>query len=266
MRAVLGGLAMTLLASGTPRADELVVYGAGSLREVASQLAQDFGAARGITVKTQFGASGRMRERIEAGEKVDVFMSADVGHARKLVADGRADLMAMFARNTLCVIAPARLGLATDGVLDHLLGPNMKIGVSPPRIDPLGDYTVKLFAAADALRPGSGATLTARAVVIDSPPGTPPPRSGDNDIDAIQDGRIDTGIVYCSGSMRYQRLMPDARTIPFPAQLQVGPEYGLAVMKNAHPQAPLFALSVLSPVGQETLVRHGFHAVTLPSE
>jgi ABC-type molybdate transport system substrate-binding protein len=31
-----------------------------------------------------------MRERIEAGDNVDVFTSADIGHAAKLVADGRA--------------------------------------------------------------------------------------------------------------------------------------------------------------------------------
>ena len=66
MRASLIALATTLLASGTARSDELVVYGAGSLREVVSQLAQDFGTAHNITVKAQFGASGRMRERIEA--------------------------------------------------------------------------------------------------------------------------------------------------------------------------------------------------------
>jgi len=72
-----------------------------------SEMAAAFTRERGILVSTQFGASGRMRERIEAGDKVDVFTSADIGHAAKLVADGRATVMAMFARNALCLLAPA---------------------------------------------------------------------------------------------------------------------------------------------------------------
>jgi ABC-type molybdate transport system substrate-binding protein len=39
-----------------------------------------------------------MRERIEKGEHVDVFTSADVGHARKLVDEGRASVMAVHAQ------------------------------------------------------------------------------------------------------------------------------------------------------------------------
>jgi hypothetical protein len=72
-------------------------------------------------------------------------------------------------------------------------------GVSPPRIDPLGDYTERLFEGAERLRPGSGASLRARAVVLDTPPGSPPSRSGDTDADAILTGRVDVSIVYRSG-------------------------------------------------------------------
>ena len=260
------GLLIVALMTGRAHAQDLVLYGAGSLREAMGQIALDFGAAHGLTVKTQFGPSGRMRERIEAGEKVDVFTSADVGHARKLVADGRAELMAVFARNTLCLLAPAQPSLKSDTVLEHLLTPTIRIGISPPKIDPLGDYTVKLFQVADGLQPGSRASLQARSIIIDNPPGSPPPKSGDNDVDAFQDGKIDVDIVYCSGRARYARLMPNAAMVSFPPQLQVGPEYGLAVMKNAHPMASLLALSILSPAGQETLAKNGFRTVTMPSD
>ena len=84
---------MLAMMSTKARADELVVYGAGSLREAIGQIAAEFGQAHGIAVKAQFGPSGRMRQRIEAGEHVDLFASADVGHARKLVDDGRASVM-----------------------------------------------------------------------------------------------------------------------------------------------------------------------------
>jgi len=67
------------------QAKGLVLYGAGSLREAMAPIATWFGQAHGVTVSLQFGHSGRMRERIEKGEHVDVFASADKGHARKLV-------------------------------------------------------------------------------------------------------------------------------------------------------------------------------------
>jgi molybdate transport system substrate-binding protein len=67
------------------RADDLVLDGVGSLREAMARIAASFGLANGVTVSTQFGPSGRMRERIEKGEHVDIFASADVEHARKLV-------------------------------------------------------------------------------------------------------------------------------------------------------------------------------------
>src|ERR1700742_4142821 len=98
MRNLIGAALLLVATVTSARADDLVLYGAGSLREVMAQIATTFGQAHDITVATQFGPSGRMRERIEAGEHVDVFTSADVGHARKLVEDGRASVMAVFAR------------------------------------------------------------------------------------------------------------------------------------------------------------------------
>lgn len=216
------GLVLTTLSTAA-WADDLVVYGAGSLREAIGQIAAEFGQARGLAVTTQFGPSGRMRERIEKGERVDLFTSADVGHARKLVEDGRASVMAVFARNTVCLLSPAKFGATTGTVLDKLLAPGVWVGVSPPKVDPLGDYTVRLFGLVDHVRPGSAAALQSRAVVLDTPPGAPPPKSGDTDADAILDGRVDASIVYCSGRDRYARLLPDATLVQFPPDLQVGP-------------------------------------------
>lgn len=142
----------------TARADDLVLYGAGSLREVMSQIATSFGQANGVTVSTQFGPSGRMRERIEKGEHVDVFTSADVGHARKLVDDGRASVMAVFTRNTVCLLSPKAFAATTESALDKMLAQGVRIGVSPPKVDPLGDYTERLFDAAETLRTGAAGT------------------------------------------------------------------------------------------------------------
>ena len=259
-------LAASLCVPVSAQDSGLVLYGAGSLREAMTEIATAFTRERGVAVRTQFGASGRMRERIEAGDKVDVFTSADIGHAARLVSDGRVSVMAMFARNELCLLSPAaRAPAGPAGVLDALLADGVKVGVSPPRIDPLGDYTVQFFDTADRLRPGSGQVLRSRALVLDNPPGTPPSPSGDYYLDAIRDGRTALAIVYCSGKGRFAKLDPSLVMTPFPPELATGPQYGLAVMKDARREGLLLALAILSPPGQKIMADNGFRPVTAPA-
>src|SRR5215469_18647055 len=66
-------------------AEELRVFAAGSLKEVVGELGKRYEAATGSTVSAEFGPSGLMRERIEKGEQVDLFASADMGHPLKLL-------------------------------------------------------------------------------------------------------------------------------------------------------------------------------------
>ena len=258
-------LSAALVCCLTPaRAADLVVYGAGSLREAVGQVAENWGAKHGIAVRTEFGPSGRMRERIERGEPVDLFTSADIGHAAKLVADGRAQVMAMFARNSLCVLAPSSSALQPDQLPDFLLDGELRIGTSPAKVDPLGDYTEILFQRIGTMRPGAEALLRAKMVVLDTPPGSPPPKSGDVTADAFQDGRIGAAVVYCSGRARYDKLLPGMAMVPFPAALEVGPEYGLAVV-SPRPEAMALAMALLSPNGQRVMADWGFTPVTLPT-
>src|SRR5262245_30340369 len=189
---IYGGLAALLLGwvlSSTAGGEELVLFGAGSLREVMTQIAADYQARHGATVRTEFGPSGLMRERIERGERVDLFASADMGHPLRLREQGRATTVAMFTRNTLCAMARPQVGLSTANFLDKLLDPGIKLGTSTPKADPAGDYTWAMFRLADRLRPGSFAVLDTKAQQIVG--GTlPNPRDSSMDaaVVALRDG------------------------------------------------------------------------------
>jgi ABC-type molybdate transport system substrate-binding protein len=61
-------------------------------------------------------------------------------------------------------------------------------------------------------------------------------------------------------------LLPNATLVQFPPDLRVGPEYGLAVLKDAQPAALSLALAILSPAGQKIMAARGFRPVTLPSD
>lgn len=261
-------MAIVLWIVGRPaQAEDLALYGAGSLSDVMPQVIKSFTGSTGLTVKTAFGPSGRMRQKIEAGDKVDVFASANVGHPAKLLADGRAAVIAVFARNTVCIVASPRLGLTPQNVVDKILQPNVQLAIQPAKIAPLGDHTVKLYDLIEKLRPGNRDSLQQRSTVIENPPaGSPQPSSGDSSVEAVLDGKADAAIVYCSYRDRYPNIPPGAlNMVDFPEAPQVGPEYALAVLKDAPPSAMRLALYILSPAGQKTLLDYGFRPVGLPA-
>jgi molybdate transport system substrate-binding protein len=231
-----------------------------------TQIAADYQTTRGVHVRTDFGPSGLMRERIERGEKVDVFASADVGHPQKLQQEGRATVVAMFTRNTLCAVALSRAGLTSANLLDRLLDPGVRLGTSTPKADPAGDYTWALFRLADKLKPGSFAILDQKAQKIVG--GTLPGGVGnppDLAIAALRDGRVDVHIGYCTSARLRMSELPELQMVEIPEPLRVGPEYGLALLKGAHQSAAELMLYILSIEGQATLKRFGFNPLGLPS-
>jgi molybdate transport system substrate-binding protein len=258
---VLSGLLLSRASGG-----ELVLYGAGSLREVMTQIAVDYQKTRGLQVQTDFGPSGLMRERIERGEQVDVFASADLGHPLRLRREGRATVVAMFTRNTLCAVALPRVGLTTANLLDRLLDPAVKLGTSTPKADPAGDYTWAMFRRADKLKPGSFAILDQKAQQIVG--GNLPNTVGggqDPAMAALRDGRVDVQLGYCTSARLRMSQLPELQLVDIPETLSVGPEYGLALVKGAQPAATDLMLYILSLDGQATLKCFGFNPVGLPS-
>jgi len=250
------------LAAGAARADELHVLAAGSLREAIGEIGAAYGKATGITVKADFGPSGVLRERIEKGEPVDLFASADMGHPLRLLDEGKATRVAMFTRNALCGIALPKTGLTTADFLERLLDPAVKLGTSTPKADPGGDYTWAMFHRADGLHPGAFGILDRKAQKIVGGPGAV---SGDPVVDGLKSGRIDVMIGYCSGKKRLAASLPDAQFVEPPREIAGGPEYGLAIFKDSSPRAPDLALFILSPDGQRILAQNGFAPVGLPA-
>ncbi|MGH7045590.1 MAG: substrate-binding domain-containing protein [Stellaceae bacterium] len=74
----------------SPRAEQLHVLAAGSLREVLGGIGSQYRNITGVNVTADFGPSGVLRERVEHGERADLFASADVGHPLILLKEGLA--------------------------------------------------------------------------------------------------------------------------------------------------------------------------------
>jgi len=243
-------------------AGPLLLHAAGSLRAALGEVADAFRGAGGAPVVGEFGASGLLRARIEAGEPSDVFASADMGHARALAAtQGGAEVRA-FAANRLVAVARGRLGLTPESLLAAMLDPGVALATSTPRADPCGDYAEAMFRRAEALRRGAAAALSAKARRVMGGAGSPrAPEGRDTYAWPFERGAADILLTYATNAPRALAALPPGAlaVVEPPPALAVRALYGLAALPPRS-EAREFARFLSGAAGQSVLMRHGFAA------
>ena len=237
------------------RAQETVrLYAAGSLRAALNEVAASYTGAK---VEAVYGASGLLRDRIAAGERADVFASANMDHPQSLASSGQTGPVRRFARNRLCGLASPKVNVTTDGFLDRLLDPSVTLGTSTPKADPSGDYAWQLFEKAERLRPGSFSILSAKARKLTGGPDSPPPKDRSLYGMLVAEGKADLFLTYCTNALDAKKENPALQIVQIPAELSVAADYGLVVLSRSDAASSL-AQHILSPAGQAIFVKHGF--------
>jgi len=262
--------AVALLAAApvTQAAPETVeIFSAGSLREVWNEVAKQAPPALGIEVKTNFGGSGLMRERIEKGEKPDLFTSADLGSPRKLESQGRTVVpVVAIARNRMCIVSRRSAGVTAANLIDRMLAKGTRLKTSTPVADPAGDYAWAIFDRIEALRPGSGAILKEKAQASMSLSAAPAKPNQSPYAALFESRKVDMVITYCSHTANLEKDVPELTSLVVPPRLDPHPVYGLAVLSNK-PAALRLALFLLSEKGQAIIARAGLLPIAeLPVE
>jgi len=259
------GVALAVSTAAGGQQPSVQLYAAGSLRAAMTEVVQAFNASGGPAVNATYGASGLLRERIEKGEPAEVFASADVGNPQALARAGRAAAPVVFVRNRLCALVAQGVEASSDGLLDRMLDPRVKLGTSTPKADPSGDYAWQLFEKAERLRPGAFKLLDAKALKLTGGPDSPP-APADRSIYGVMvaEQKADIFLTYCTNAMQAVREVPGARMIAVPESLAVGADYGLTIVTGAPAGARRFAEFVMSPSAQAIFARHGFTPVGAP--
>ena len=170
-----------------------------------------------------FGPSGLLRERIEKGERPDVFASADLSSPQKLVEQRLGTKVEAFTANSVCVIARPDLHVDASNLLDVVLDPKIAIGTSTPEANPLGDYTEAVFSKADKLRPGSQKILDAKARRLTGGKDSPRVHAGKDATGyfLLVSKQADLMLTYCSGVAATLHNEPTLRAIHVPENLSV---------------------------------------------
>jgi molybdate transport system substrate-binding protein len=262
-------LALVVAFSGavTPtlaHAEPVAILAAGSLRGVVSDLTVE-AKELGIEIKSDFGGSGSLRERIEKGEKADLLLSADLGSPEKLAAQKRTVMPAIaFARNRMCVVSRKAANVTPKNLVDRLLDKNVRVKTSTPIADPSGDYAWSIFDRIGEQRAGATAALKEKAqAVMNVTAATPAP--GQSAAAALfAEKKIDISITYCSAAAGLEKELPELTSFAIPPQFDPHPVYGAAVLSD-RPEVLRVALYLLSEKGQAILTRNGLVPLTSPA-
>ncbi|HHE5699784.1 TPA: molybdate ABC transporter substrate-binding protein [Citrobacter amalonaticus] len=224
------------------------ILAAGSLRAVWPSLMACF---QKKDVLCGFGPAGLLRERIEAGEPCDFFASANMAHPQVLLDAGRAQSVAPFATNRLCLTVRTDAVREGDDWLSLLTRPDLRIGSSTAGCDPSGDYTQQLFSRmGDA---GTGARE--RAVALVGGRDTLPLPAGSLAAEwLISNDDTDVFIGYASYAPRL-RLIETLTVVEIPEPYNPVAEYGFACLSD---KGKPFADFLLSHEARLILCQHGF--------
>jgi ABC-type molybdate transport system substrate-binding protein len=260
VRAALAGLLVLAAVAAPAGAQETVrLYAAGSLRGAMNDLAASFTQATGVKVESVYGASGLLRDRLAKGEPADVFASANMEHPAALAAAGRSGAGVMFARNRLCALAAPGLAVTSATLLERMLDPAVKLGISTPKADPSGDYAIELFAKAEGIRTGARAALEAKALQLTGGPNSPPPPADRSAYGMlVAEGKADLFLTYCTNAEAARAENTRLSVVAVPEPLAVGASYGLTQLNGAGPAASRLVQYVLGDEGQRILARYGF--------
>ena len=224
----------------------LTIAAAASLHEVIVELDSLYRVEHpDVAVRATFGASGALRQQIEQGAPVDVFISASERHVDALQRAGRVDPRSRraFAGNELVLVVPASGGATVRGFRD-LASPGVRrVAIGAAASVPAGEYAEQVLRSL-----GIAEAVAAKAVYA---------QNVRQVLAYVESGNVDAGIVYATDAASSSRVTVAAAAPPGSHRPIV---YPLAVVRaTAHPrEARALAEFLRGPEAREVLRRHGF--------
>jgi molybdate transport system substrate-binding protein len=174
--------------------EHIVVSSAASMTDLITGAAKDFTASTGIEIGLEFGSSGALARKVEAGAPIDIFVSAnekwiDYLDEKKLLTPGSKTI---FARNTLvfCESVSAPSGITTpQGLANARL-----LSLGDPGHVPAGQYAQQSLEHFDLWNRLSGGNKLILATDVRAV------------LTHVQLGEVTGGIVYSTDAMASDKV------------------------------------------------------------
>jgi len=233
----------------------LRVHADFSLRLALRGLASGAAAALPVT-DLEFGTSAQLQRRLESAPPVDMVLTSDLGALQGRAPHGTQPTA--FARDSVALAGRSELSLSAANLLERLLNPRMRVGVA---LASGGEPAARFFARIDAVQPGAGTALSARARPLQSHGDLPSPR---RIMELLGSGEVDI-VIGATSALR--TLSSVAALIAPPPDLAVCITAYLLVLTQAperHRLAQTYRSVLCGATGQAMLTRHGFSPIAAP--
>lgn len=235
MRASLAALAAVTLLSGCGGGDdqsnELIVFAAASLSEVAPAIDPD--------ATVVLGGSNELAAQIRDGADADVFLSASLAPLEELRDGGLVAEPAAFASNRLVLVVPADNPSGTT-TLAGLNRAGVKLVLGAEGV-PAGDYAREALAAA-----GLEEALAQVVSLEDDVRGV---------LSKVALGEADAGIVYATD---VEAAADEVQAIAIPDEYQPMIRYYAALVEPTSAEALAYVDTLRGAEGERTLRAAGF--------
>ena len=245
----IGILALGLLFGGKALSQTnttILVSAAASLKEALEEIKSGFEKNNtAIRVNYNFAASGALKEQIEQGAPVDLFISAAAKQIDALSQKGLIDKTTQrnLLTNRLVLVVPSSSNLNITG-FGSLTNRNVKrISVGEPRTVPVGQYTEELLSKLGIIAQVKSKLVYANSV-----------RSV---LTAVEMGNADAGFVYITDA----RISNKVKVITIADKSLHAPiVYPMAILKDSkNPQAAKkYAQYLTSNTAKRVFEKYGF--------
>lgn len=243
-------LALGLLAATAARGQEVRVAAAADLKFAMTNLADQFEKESRTKVSVTYGSSGSFFSQIQNGAPFDLFFSADVEYAKRLLADGFAEpgTLYTYAVGRIVIWMPreTKVNLTKQGWKALLDASVQKIAIANPEHAPYGRSAVAALQKA-----GIYGQVKSKLVY------------GENVSQAaqfVQSGNAQAGII--AQSLAVSPGMNDGKSWTIPAETYPPIEQATVLLNGAKNKnaARAFLEFVKSAAGREILLKFGFAA------
>jgi molybdate transport system substrate-binding protein len=222
---------------------EIVVSAAADLSPVLAEMTPLFEKATGVTVKTNVGSTGQLRQQIESGARVDVFLAASTAAVDQLAQKNLLvpGSMQVYARGRLAIWARPGSSTVPKTLQDLTSSDIRRISLANPDHAPYGQAAKEALESAglwDVLQP----KLVPAENVLQA-------------FQFAQTGNVDIGLVALSLVATAQgtyELVPETLHKP------ISQEMAIIASSSHQPEARQFIAFLTGQQGREILKKYGF--------
>ena len=223
----------------------LTISAASSLMDVLGELSEKFTEKNPhVVLQFNFGASGALKQQIEQGAPVDVFISAAEDKYQELVDQGLVQEGVSTIRNELVLVTPMKSEQSIQDFKDLSQGHIEKLSIGTPEVVPAGTYGQQVLTYY-----GVWGELQDKVVYA---------KDVRQVLSYVETGNVEAGIVYKTDALTSDKVRVIA-TAPANSHDLISYPFGAVTASKYTEEVEEFLLFLESDEATELFLKYGFN-------